>query len=48
MNSLDIIQWLCYPGIAYLSYRIGFLSGFDRGNVHGRKVVREYYEQVGR
>jgi hypothetical protein len=48
MNSLDIILWLAYPALAYFSFRYGFLVGYDRGNIEGRKAVREYYEQVGR
>ena len=48
MNSLEIIQWLCYPAIAYFSFKLGFDAGFDRGNVKGRKTVREFYEQLKR
>jgi hypothetical protein len=48
VNSLDIIQFLLYPAMAYLGYRIGFIDGHDEGNVEGRKAIRKQFEQVGR
>ena len=46
MNSLDIIQWVVPFFCIYAGYRWGFEVGFDRGNVEGRKKVKNFYESL--
>ena len=48
INSLTIIIVAGIGVAMFLSYCIGEVVGYDRGNVDGRKALRKQYEQVGR
>lgn len=46
INSLTILIIAGIGFAMYFSYRLGEEVGYDRGNVEGRKALRNHYEQI--